>query len=466
MSQKKKCTIVINDEVRCKIAGLYSHHLESLWDAFGFYFDGYRYSPKFQLGQWDGKIRFFDKNGKTYIKIINEIIPYLLTWNYEIDINDNRISNKLIKDRVDENYFSNIKLRSYQVESINEALDAGSGFIIAGTGAGKTLICAALASILSNNGYQTMIIVPSADLVSQTIESFKDCELQVGEYSGSTKNIDEKIVVATWQSLQNAPYHMINFQAVIVDESHGIRANSIREIINDNGGHISYRYGVTGTFPKSIVDQYALKTSIGPIIKEISAKWLIDNGYLSEVEIEPIKLNEKSSVETFPDYQSERSYISKNESRMQKIAEIIQEKQKEYGNTLVLTSSIPQGRKLEDMIPNSIFLYGESEKELREQNYKQYSDRDDVIVIASSGIASTGISIDRIFCLVLVDTGKSYIRAIQSVGRSLRKAGDKNKSHVVDIFSSLKWSKKHFRERKKYYNEAHYPTWDIKEIKY
>jgi superfamily II DNA or RNA helicase len=54
-----------------------------------------------------------------------------------------------------------------------------------------------------------------------------------------------------------------------------------------------------------------------------------------------------------------------------------------------------------------------------------FEERDDLIVIASSGIASTGISIDRVFCLCLVDAGKSFIKAIQSIGRGLRLAEDK-----------------------------------------
>ena len=72
--------------------------------------------------------------------------------------------------------------------------------------------------------------------------------------------------------------------------------------------------------------------------------------------------------------------------------------------------------------------------------------------------ASTGISIDRVFCLFLVDAGKSFIRAIQSIGRGLRKGHDKEKVHCVDVHSGLKWSMKHFRERKKYYKEAQYNT--------
>jgi superfamily II DNA or RNA helicase len=145
---------------------------------------------------------------------------------------------------------------------------------------------------------------------------------------------------------------------------------------------------------------------------------------------------------------------------------MIQNKQKAHGNTLVLVNSIPQGQALQSMIPGSIFLYGETDKGTREENYKQYAERDDLIVIASFGIASTGISIDRIFCLILIDAGKSFVRSIQSVGRGLRKRGDKNHVYVVDVYSKMKFSKKHFKNRKTYYQEASYPVGKVVKLKY
>ena len=130
MSIKRKCTIVIDNEVNCRITGLTPQDLKSLWEAFGFFKDGYRFMPKFQLGVWDGKIRYVDKNGKTYTKILDEIIPYIIGWNYEIEIKDNRLPINLVEERVDENYFDkireyedgeeHIKLRPYQVEAVND----------------------------------------------------------------------------------------------------------------------------------------------------------------------------------------------------------------------------------------------------------------------------------------------------------------------------------------------------------
>ncbi len=59
--------------------------------------------------------------------------------------------------------------------------------------------------------------------------------------------------------------------------------------------------------------------------------------------------------------------------------------------------------------------------------------------------------------MILIDAGKSFIRAIQSVGIGTRLAVDKNKVNVIDIGADLKWSRKHMNERMKYYKEAQYP---------
>jgi superfamily II DNA or RNA helicase len=142
---------------------------------------------------------------------------------------------------------------------------------------------------------------------------------------------------------------------------------------------------------------------------------------------------------------------------MEAIANLIISKCAKHGNTLVLVNSIPFGEKLASLIKGAVFLYGASPKDLRKEHYQMFDEHDDLIVIASSGIASTGISIDRVFCLCLVDAGKSFIKTIQSIGRGLRKGRDKSFIHVTDIYSKLKWAKKHYKDREKHYKEAGYP---------
>jgi hypothetical protein len=57
----------------------------------------------------------------------------------------------------------------------------------------------------------------------------------------------------------------------------------------------------------------------------------------------------------------------------------------------------------------------------------------------------------------LIEAGKSFVRVIQSIGRAIRVAKDKNFARIFDISSDSKYSKKHLRERESYYNEMEYP---------
>lgn len=456
----KKCFITVKDEVYCNLSGLQQSDIEFLWKKYGIYVDGYYHTPQYKLGRWDGKIRFFEKTGKTYIRLLDEIFPFLDKWGYEIELKDERVPIKIFPELVKENHFEEfgIELRPYQVEAINVALTESSGFIVAGTGGGKSLICAGLCSAYGKVGYKTITIVPSSDLVTQTADWYRICGMDVGEYSGTTKELGCQHVVGTWQSIQNNPHLMKQFQVFIWDEAHGVKASQAQKIICDYGKHMAFRFGCTGTIPKSECDQTSLRVAIGSILKEITARWLIDSGYLSEIEIECIRTKDTIfSDGDFPDYKSERSYICKSDGRMDYIADLIITKCAQYGNTLVLVNSISFGEEIQKMIKDSVFLYGMSEKKERKLHYDAFEEKDDLIVIASSGIASTGISIDRVFCLIMIDAGKSFIKAIQSCGRGLRKSKDKNKVHVVDVGADLKWSRKHMNERIKYYKDAGYP---------
>lgn len=475
----KKCFLNVKDEVWCFISGLQPEDNEFLYHKFGVHVDGYFFMPAYKLGRWDGKIRFFEKTGKTYVRLLHEIVPILDGWGYDIQLTDNRkvwstpqVGGEITKRddlgiALEGNELNIIPgaevggkpfmLRPYQLQCVQEAVAAGSGFIIAGTGAGKTSITAGLSYVYGEAGHKIITIVPSGDLVDQTYTWYDLIGLDVGVYSGDRKDINHTHVVATWQALQYNPDILKDFSVLIWDEAHGIKASVAQKLINESGKHIPFRFGVTGTFPKPLSDQMSLTSSIGPILREIPAEWLIKHGYLASVEIQPVEINELYVDEQFPDYSSEKAFLSKSPARMEMIADLIISKCAQHGNTLVLVHSIPFGEKLASLIKRAVFLYGNSPKDIRKEHYQMFEERDDLIVIASSGIASTGISIDRVFCLMLVDSGKSFIKAIQSIGRGLRKGHDKDAVHVVDVHSKQKWARKHYKEREKHYKEAKYP---------
>ncbi len=470
-----KLTIKILNEVKCSITGLLTDHLRELYNIYGIEKKGAKFMPKFKMGLWDGKIRFFSTKGETYTRLLPDIVDYLeATGCYEIDLIDDRNQIPFYQGEIDENFMMDtalvqVKLRDYQVEMVNLCLKETSGFLESCTGSGKTLTCAALAKALYQLNQRTIIIVPSGDLVEQTAETFEMCGLPYGTYSGGSKNLDPPITVATWQALQYAPEILRKYNAFIVDECHTLTGQVLKDLINEYGGHIGYRFGVTGTFPPDEVDKFACHASIGQILYQLPAWKLIEAGYLAKIRIQPVEIQDKKKLNSqeFPDFDIERKYLTTSQERLELIAEDLQSTINQYGNSLILVGDVEQGKRLQQLIPNSTFLYGDNKIKERQRAYKRFEEEDDVIVIATMKIASTGISINRIFFLGLVDINKSFTKVIQAIGRGLRKAHDKDEVFAKDYYSSLKYSKKHFSsERKKFYTEARYPIEPTIKIKH
>lgn len=465
--------ITLKNEVRANVSGLIRDDIKFLYDAFGVEIENARFMPKVKMGLWDGVIRFFDGYGNTYVKLLDAIIDYIeSTGRYNISVVDNRRPQPLIELQIDAHFLSDtsvipLELRPYQVDMVNLCLSAGSGFLESCTASGKTFTCAALAKALHLYGLRTIIIVPSGDLVEQTCDTLELCGLDFGTYSGDSKVLDPPITVATWQALQYNPKILRSYDAFIVDECHTLTGQVIKDLINDHGDHIAFRYGVTGTFPPGAADKQACHASIGDILYSLPAHVLIAQGYLSTLEIEPVQIQDKKHTKVllcnadgeFPDYDSETEFITTHIPRLEVIAEDLMRTRDKYGNTLVLVGSVDAGKALQKLIPNSVFLYGQNKTKERRIVYERFANEDGLIIIATMKIASTGISIDRIFYLALVDINKSFTRVIQAIGRGLRKKGDKSHVFVRDYFSNLKYSNKHFtNDRKKYYVEAKYPV--------
>src|SRR6056300_75474 len=127
------------------------------------------------------------------------------------------------------------------------------------------------------------------------------------------------------------------------------------------------------------------------------------------------------------------------------------------GNTLILVDRISAGESLEKKLKGSVFISGSTKNPERKEHYDEVSTSKNKIIIATYGVASVGINIPRIFNLVLIEPGKSFVRVIQSIGRGIRKAEDKDNVQIWDITSSCKFAKRHLGQRKKFYKEANYP---------
>ena len=475
----KPCVLHVRDEVNVKIEGLDLDTRKKLSNKFKYDIPGARYMPAVRLGRWDGKMAFFQMGGSTYINLLPDIIPILQQDGYDISINDTReYEMDYPLEPVTEDSYADyvwppkhpvagtpIMLRDYQVEVINNFLKNPQSMQEVATGAGKTLITAVLSHRCEAHG-RTVIIVPNKSLVTQTEDDYINMGLDVGVYYGDRKEFGKTHTICTWQSLNILLKNTKNARAevtigeflegvvcIMVDEVHMAKADALKTLLTGVMSHIPIRWGLTGTVPKEDFESVSIVCSLGPVTNKISAKELQDKGVLAQCNVNVLQLLD---VTEYENYQSELKYLLEQKDRLDYIAGLITNI-KDSGNTLILVDRINAGKELESRIPGSVFVSGGTKAQERKDHYDEVADATGKVIIATYGVAAVGINIPRIFNLVLLEPGKSFVRVIQSIGRGIRKAEDKDFVQIWDITSTCKFAKRHLTKRKAFYREAAYP---------
>jgi len=474
------CRLIIKDEVNIKFEGLSVEIRRKIANRLKYEVPYARHMPHYKLGRWDGTVSFFGTGGTGYLNHLDIIIKILEDHDIDIDdIADLRESHNFNFQTITENYWADqgkvwpeghrfagdpIILRDYQLEAINQFMTNPQGLQELATGAGKTIITATLSALCEPYG-RTIVVVPNKSLVVQTEEDYKNVGLDVGVYFGDRKELGHTHTIVTWQSLnvldkkrldQNdeALIDLINdVVCVIIDEVHQAKAEVLKKLLTQNFSRVPIRWGLTGTVPKQDFEYQSLLSSIGPVINRIAAHELQEKGILSQCHVNIVQLLD---TREFKNYQEELKYLVSDKDRLNYISNLCNQI-KESGNTLILVDRIAAGELLTEAIPDSVFISGEIKLNERKEHYDEIKTSDKKVIVATYGVAAVGINIPRIFNLVLLEPGKSFVRVIQSIGRGIRKAEDKDFVQIWDITSTCKYAKRHLGERKKFYKDAKYP---------
>ena len=482
------CKIVIKDEVNIKIENLDLDTRKALVKKFKYEDPSARFRPAYKLGRWDGTISFFGLGGTTYMSMLPQVLEYLESKNFYIEVEDQRTPLALSFDQISDDFWGDqtwpeghrfagekIRLREDQVEVINKFLEYPQSIQEIATGFGKTITTATLSKICEKYG-RTITIVPNKSLVEQTEEDFINCKLDVGVYYGDRKDLDKTHTICTWQSLNIldknsknwdeaacAKLEMLldNVQCVMVDEVHMAKAEVLKTLLTRNLARTPIRWGLTGTIPKADHEFQSIKASLGEVTNHVYAHTLQESGVLSNCHVNIIQTAEWKE---FGSYAEELKYLVTDETRMDYICNTVQAISL-TGNTLVLVNRIDSGKYMIEKLPDAVFVSGEVKTKDRKTEYDEIKTVDNKIIVATYGVAAVGINIPRIFNLVLLEPGKSFVRVIQSIGRGIRKADDKDHVEIWDLTAASKYAKRHLTERKKFYKDAKYP-FTIQKVKY
>ena len=448
--------------------------LRMLSDYFTFKVPGAEFTPQFRNKFWDGKIRLANLRDSTiYAGLTSDITKFAKDMDVDCYFEGSEYNfpgrEQVIEDKILDDFLGALKLpfeiRDYQYDAIRIGIEKQRALILSPTASGKSLIIYCLMRWWREiHDRKILIIVPTISLVGQLISDFHNYSSGsfndvAGITAGADKDPQARVVVSTWQSIHKLPASWFaKFGSVVVDEVHHAQSKSIQAIMNKML-ICPDRIGLTGTLQDTKTHELVLKGLFGSVTKLISTKELMERDQVSQMDIRLLQLNysdeDRKKVKDMT-YNDEVEFIVTHEKRNKLVAKMAATLP---GNTLVVFLRLEHGKDIYDYIDTEKKLYyvaGETDKDSREA-VRQMAESDDVVIVASLGVFSTGVNIRNLHNLIFAHPTKSKIKVLQSIGRVLRKSDNGQKATVFDIIDDLKYKSRdnfalrHSNERFKYY---------------
>ena len=458
--------------------------------------------------------------------------------------------------------------RPYQYEAAYNILTWKSSLSELATRAGKTLLVYLVFryAIEYMGMKRILMIVPSISLVKQGYDDFST----YGEFFkteciwGGGKLVESaNLTIGTFQSLigfldkkskKYNPKFFDGYDCVCVDETHRATAAQIKTIISQPFMmNVKIKFGVTGTLPKEhTIPYYCLHALLGAKIQTVTPKELMDEGYISKIKINQIRLHYtdiekqrklfiKCANYTLSEFVTEPKLLKTGKTKQEKIMlehpehqlmyvkKMVPAVQMVYDDMKVKYTDINDFDKnyckaLKPIIKNSNssnmlvierymahfmnerkeYLYnkilsvcdkntlilahhteyiteiyndlverfphrhvakitGAITAKKREEIKQLMKDNNDVILIASYGTSSTGLTFANLHFGILFESFKSNVINMQSLGRGLGLGDNKSEYTVydmIDCFNAKEISNKIYLQgvaKTKIYKEQSYP---------
>lgn len=439
--------------------------LNHIKDEFSFFIPQFRFTRAWKQGkQWNGKIILLKKNKFLYSGLLETLKGFLSQHHYPFSDNTgHRQSHSFFKsDFLD--FINTIQLkippRDYQLNSVLELLDRQKTILVSPTASGKSYILfLALLYILKHRwSKKILIVVPTVSLVLQMYKDFISyCYDEKTEkfftdkvhliFQGRERHNNSPITISTYQSLLACePEFFTVFDTVVADEVHLMSKSSGQQIL-EYSTNADLRWGMTGTLQECQLDLLVLTGLFGKAVQLVKTAELMDRGCVAKLKINNIILKYSPPLAKLiktMSFQDEYEYIISLKERQDIINSFVTQLS---GNTLVLFTRIElQGEQLyKDLVQLNpakqvFFLTGKNTAEEREEVRKITEKSNNVILVCSYGIFSTGVSINNLHNVVFASPYKSKIKVLQSIGRGLRLHESKDFCYLYDFVDDARYN--------------------------
>jgi superfamily II DNA or RNA helicase len=363
---------------------------------------------------------------------------------------------------------STIHLRPYQESALNRWQRAQNrGVLVLPTAAGKTFIALKAIELLRT---QTLIVVPTLDLIDQWRTRIKECLGAESGAVGGGENTVRMITVATYDSAYLQAALLGNkFLLIVFDEVHHLASPSYMQIAEM---YIApYRMGLTATYERIDERHELLPRLIGDLVcniavEELAGKHLAPYTYEKEyIELSPTEqqlydkemsifknyLREKHIVMKSPkDFQrfimitgrdpsAREALLARNrglkialnsKEKIKALAKLLDANRKEKTLIFTLHTDLVYAISRRFLIPAITYLTPKEERREILENFR----KGNYNTIVTSQVLDEGIDVpDATLGYILSGTGspRAYI---QRLGRLLRKVEGKQ-AHLVEIVS-------------------------------
>lgn len=438
--------------------------ISELRDYFSFDVEGAQWNPKVKMGIWDGKIRLMGNDGTLPLGLVSMVHKFASNLDYSVWL-DPTIQPRQQITRSDydqwestkEVYSGSTKITPhwYQSDSVFEAINKRRAVLNLPTSAGKSLICGLLTRwFLETYQSKVLVLVPTISLVSQMRDDFVDYRLfpsaAINLLGGGAKNTrynndNALITVATWQSAARQPVEWFRqFGMLLTDECHLATAKNLTSIINSMD-HCEYKFGLSGSLRDGKANLMQYVGLFGDIFRPVDTAKLMEDGQVADMSVNTIFLQYKQEeCIACKDltYAEEIKYITAHKKRNAWVCNLARKLSERNENVLVLFKNTAHGKALYEALKATHgdrvhYIAGETKTDQRNEMRQFAENETGLIIVASYGVLSTGVSIKRLHHLILAHGVKSKVIVLQSIGRVLRKHGTKTKALVWDIVDVL-----------------------------
>jgi superfamily II DNA or RNA helicase len=437
-----------------------------------FRFTGVEYSSAFKSGNWDGITYMINAKKQFPIGLLSKVKDWLAQNNIQYHLIDDSKEIELYKPLDISKGLAAVGWtpRDYQLKVVELCNQNNLGIIRAATGSGKTLIGALMTA---NFNKPTMVYVIGLDLLNQFHETFSALfEEKIGYIGNGVCDIQRINIASIWTigraldiklsdlvvddeideeafkesdkykvitALKEAKLH-------ILDECHIATTSTLRSI--HKAINPEHMFGLSGTPFREDNTDLLIEGLLGPKMIDIAASELIKKKVLVQPYIKFIESPHMKCTGKYPTIY--KDFIVEHKARNELIAQETKKLIDKNYKPLVLFKTIRHGdliaKELQALNIRFALLSGKDSLDKRIE-VKNKLNNNEIDCILASTILDIGFDLPKMSGLILSGSGKSYVRALQRIGRVLRTYPDKKAAAIVDFYDNVKFLKKHSKAR-------------------